>query len=107
VGVPTAGRGAVTTGSVGAGAWVPTAGLATTAAVVAMAATPPSVAPIDWVKGIRAKSGACESQESGPTTNRILPRESPTNARTNRGSNYVPALRTSSARAAAALAGDL
>ena len=43
---------------------------------------PPMAAPTDWVSGIRASSGACVSQESGPTTRRILVSETSTKART-------------------------
>ena len=42
------------------------------ALTAATAASPPMAAPTDWVSGIRASSGACVSQESGPSTSRIL-----------------------------------
>ena len=67
-----------------------------------MVATPPSEAPIEGVSGRRARSGACESQESGPITSRILPREMFTKARTSRGSNCVPEQRAISFRASVA-----
>ena len=41
--------------------------------------------------------GACVSHESGPITSRILPSEMFTNARTSRGSNWVPEQRVISA----------
>ena len=83
-------------------------GPAITVAVVATtAATPPSAAPIDGVSGMRASNGACASHESGPTTRRILPSEMSRNARTYRGSNCVPELRTSSARASVTLPDSL
>jgi hypothetical protein len=77
------------------------------AAVVATTAIPPSDVLRNGVSGMRARSGACDSHESGPITSRILPSEMFTKARTRRGSNCVPAQRASSARASVGLAGCL
>jgi hypothetical protein len=74
---------------------------------VASVARPPKVAPTVGVSGSRARSGACDSHESGPITSRIRPREMFTNARTRRGSNCVPEQRVISSRASAALDGSL
>ena len=74
---------------------------------VASVATAPNAAPTEGVIGSRARRGACESQESGPITSRIRPREMFTKARTRRGSNCVPAQRVSSSRASVAVAGSL
>ena len=76
-------------------------------ATVASVASPPNAAPTEGVMGMRARSGACVSHESGPITSLILPSEMFTKARTRRGSNCVPAQRASSARASVGLAGSL
>jgi hypothetical protein len=61
----------------------------------------------EGVKGRRARIGAWESQETGPITSRIRPREMFTNARTSRGSNCVPAHRAISARPSVAFPASL
>jgi hypothetical protein len=76
-------------------------------AAVASAASPPSAVLIEGVSGKRARRGAWVSQETGPITSRILPREMFTNARTSAGSNCVPEHRVSSVRASSGVAGSL
>ncbi len=78
-----------------------------TVIAVARAASPPTAEMTGVVTGTRASSGAWVSHERGPSRSRSLPREMFTNARTRRGSNWVPAHRASSDRASAALAGSL
>ena len=55
-------------------------------------------------RGIRPSTGACASQESGPIASRSRPSEMLRNARTTRGSNWSPAQRAISSRAAIGVA---
>ena len=57
--------------------------------------------------GERSKLGRCENQPIGPIVHRILPSEICRNDRTSPGSNWVPALRRSSARACSGASGLL